>query len=581
MAQRSIKQRKNLAISAQHAYAAMLSLLLMTVPTMAAADGKMGEGARERARDQPLKILFDPVTISQNPLPDFSYAGYGFGIKDLPVDSGTIIDVTKYGARADDDIDDSAAFLAAIAAANEVPGKVTVRVPKGKFIISEILRIERSNFVFEGAGRGKSGTELYFPRPLEMVDKTNEFDELREYLAEGNKRQVEKNTNINALFTAYSWSGGFIRTGPAGSRAAPYLEKLDKPLPELTSGLSGRQGQQVVKVASVSSLKIGQVVQLQWFPINGEKSAIIKSLYGDTNLKIGSHHWSFPKRPLVTQATRVMAISGNDITIGDALLHDISTAQPVVIADWKHLENVGIQGLRITFPDSPWFGHHQERGYNGIFFTGVFDGWIRDIHIDNADSGVLTYDSASATFRDILISGNRKGHYSIHVGNAHNILVSDLTVTNPLVHSLSVNTQSSRAVYQRALVTSEPVLDQHAGANHQNLFDQITFRISPRRVDGVPTYDLWDGSGAPYWQPGHGRFNTTWNLQVIVEDGAFASETVLLRGLDEGPDARIVGVSGNRTFKIDYRPMPYMEAINNAMTQAPSLYDYQLAKRKR
>jgi hypothetical protein len=567
------KQRRNLAMSVKHGLSVMLPLLLIaTTMPLAAAD---------KTNDRPLKILSDPATIAQNPLPDFSYAGYGFGLKDLPVDSGTIIDVTKYGAIADDDIDDSAAFLAAIAAANAISGKVTLRVPKGKFIISEILRIERSNFVFEGAGRGKNGTELHFPRPLEMVDKTPEFDELREYLAKGNKRQVEKNTNINALFTAYSWSGGFIRTGPAGSRVAPYLETLDKPLPELAKGLSGKQGQQVVKVAAAAQLKVGQVIQLQWFPVNGEKSAIIKSLYGDTALKIGSHHWTFPKRPLVTQATRVMVISGNDITIGDALLHDISTVQPAVIADWKHLENVGIQGMRLTFPDSPWFGHHQERGYNGIFFTGVFDGWIRDIHIDNADSGILTYDSASATFRDILISGNRKGHYSVHVGNAHNILVSDLTVTNPLIHSLSVNTQSSRAVYQRALVTTEPVLDQHAGANHQNLFDQVTFRISPRRIDGVPTYDLWDGSGAPYWQPGHGRFNTTWNVQVIVEDGALAGETVLLRGLDEGPDARIIGVSGNRPFKVDYRPTPYVEAINSAMTQVPSLYDYQLAKRRR
>lgn len=527
------------------------------------------------------KILSDPATIAQHPLPDFSYAGYGFGLKSLPVDTGTIIDVTKHGAIADDDIDDSKAFLAAIAAANAVPGKVTFRVPKGRFIISEILRIERSDFVLEGAGPGVKGTELYFPRPLDMVDKSNEFDELREYLVKENKRQVEKKTNINALFTAYSWSGGFIRTGPAGNRAAPYLETFDKPLPELAKAQSGTRGQQVISANSTAQMQVGQVVQLQWFPVNGEKSAIIKSIYGDTSLKIGSHHWTFSKRPLVTQSTRVVAISGNNITIGDPLLHDVSATQPAVIAKWTHLEQVGIQGLRLTFPDSPWFGHHQERGYNGIFFTGVFDSWVRDVHIHNADAGILTYDSASATIRDILVTGNRRGHYAVHVGNAHNILVSDLTVTNPVIHSLSVNTQSTRAVYRRALVTNEPVLDQHAGANHQNLFDQVTFRISPRRIEGVPTYDAWDGSGAPYWQPGHGRFNTTWNLRVIVEDGALADETVLLRGLDEGPDARIVGVSGNRTFRIDYRPAPYVEALNGSLESVPSLYDYQLAKRRK
>jgi len=514
-------------------------------------------------------------------LPDFSYAGYQFGLGALPTDAGTVVDVTGFGAVADDDIDDSRAVMAAIASARSIKGKVTVRFPSGRFLISSILRIERGDFVLEGAGPGRSGTELHFPRPLKMIDTGPEFDELRTYLVKEDKRQVERSANVDALFSEYSWSGGFIRTGPAGNRAAPYLREYDKPLSVLANAMVGRAGGTALTLDNASALAPGQVVQLQWFPVDGAKSAIIASIYGATDLKIGSHHWSFPDRPTVTQATRIVAISGRRVTLGDPLLHDVSAAQPAKVARWDHLSNVGIQGLALTFPQSPWFGHHQEQGYNAIFFTGVFDGWVRDVRIRNADAGILTYDSASVTFRDILVEGDRKGHYAVHVGNAHNVLVTNLTVANPVVHSLSVNTQSTRAVFQRATVLQDAVLDQHSGANHQNLFDDVTVRIAARRIAGVPTYDIWDGSGAPYWQPGHGRYNTTWNLKVDVISGARPGEAVLLRGLDEGPDARIVGISGNRPLRVDYRPRPYLEAIDASANAVPSLYDYQLARRKK
>lgn len=61
--------------------------------------------------------------------------------------------------------------------------------------------------------------------------------------------------------------------------------------------------------------------------------------------------------------------------------------------------------------------------------------------------------------------------------------------------------------------------------------------------------------------------------------GAYRNETITLRGLAEGPDARLVGISGNRKFDIDYYPEPYLEKINVVMDEVPSLYQYQLKQR--
>ena len=530
---------------------------------------------------EPLKILTDSEVMAQTYLPDFSYAGYNHGAGDIPVMTGTLIDVTDHGVIADDDIDDSAAMLKALEAAHQTRGPVIVKLPAGRVIVSEILKIQRGDIVLRGAGSGPQGTDLHFPRPLQMVDKTDSLNELRKYLKKYDKRQREKDKNIDTLFSEYSWSGGFIWIQKDGTRAAAYLESEDPKIEVLTEAMAGELGTQSVQVSDASALKIGDVVELQWLNRAGEDGPLLKEMYGtgDTGKKIGSHHWTFPERPLVRQKTQILSIDGNAVTITDPLLHNISDALPAQFARWDHMENVGIEDIHISFPDSPAFGHHLERGYNGIYLTSVFNGWVRDVSVHNGDTGILSYNSANITIANIETTGDRAAHYSVHAGNIHNVLVKNLTVNNPAIHSLSLNTQSTKCVFQNAIVNAAAVLDQHAGANHQNLFDNVTVKVAAKRGEDGPYYPIWDGSGAGYWQPGHGRYNTTWNLKVNVLSGASRDETVQLRGAAEGPEARIVGISGNRNFDIYYDPAPYIERLNHDMTDVPSLYDYQLGLR--
>ena len=538
-------------------------------------------------------LLGDSRVAASNPVPDFSYAGYGFGLDAIPSDPGTIINVTDYGVIADDGKDDAKAILKALAAVDKVVGRVTIRFPKGRIQIGEIIPIERDDLVLDGAGSGKDGTEFYFPRPLKIVDTSDRQDEIREYNKRENKFQVEPDQNINFLFTEYSWSGGFIWIGPKKSRPASYLAEHDKRDAVLTSAVAGKQFDRQLTVSDATKLKVGQVVQLQWFANAGENSPILKSLYGDISkwnakqtdhklrMNVGQRHWEGVNRPTVSQSTRVVAIKGNALTLGDPLLHDVSNSQPAHIADWKHLTNVGVQNIRFTFPYSPWFGHHLEQGYNAIYLTGVFDGWIRNLVIENADSGILTDNAASLTIANVTTTGNHKAHYSVHVGAVHNVLVQDLRVENPVIHPLSVNTRSTRSVYQRATVLRDGIIDQHSGSNHQNLFDQIVMNVKPKKRDNVWSYALWVAGGAPYWKPGHGLMNTHWNIKLNFEDGVPDGQTVRVYSGLEGPGARIVGLHGSRPLDVDYKPDAYIEGTNQPVAAIPSLYDYQLAKRKK
>lgn len=514
-------------------------------------------------------------------LPDFSYAGYGYGLVPLPTATGTIVDPAEFGAIPDDGIDDSKAILDAMKAASETDGPVIVRFAPGKFILSEIIKIERGDFVIQGAGKGKGGTELHFPRPLEMVGDGGKLDELRVYLEKYDKRQREPRRNVDVLFSEFSWSGGFIWIGKPDARPAPYLEKFDKKARKVADIAEGRQGSREITLRKAADLSVGDRIDVLWYNRDGEDAAVIDAIYGDTDEKIGSHHWTFKDRPLVTVKTTVEAIDGTKVRLASPLMHDVGADLPAEIVRADPLENIGIESLALTFPNSVAYGHHMERGFNGVYMTGAADSWVRDVTITNADAGILTYDSSNLTMQDILVDGTRKGHYAIHVGNVHNVLVDGLLVATPVVHSLTFNTGSTKSVYKNAEVLYETVLDQHAGANHQNLFDAPVLHITAKTDDeGSASYPLWNGSGAPYWQPGHGAYNTTWNAKVIVEGGAPAGVPVALEGTAEGPEARVVGLHGNREFSLDYRPGPYTELMNEAVSAAPSLYDYQLAQRR-
>ena len=70
--------------------------------------------------------------------------------------------MTDFGAKGDDEVDDTAAFTAAVAATEGV-----LLVPAGRYVLTKQIFITKSNFVLRGEGVGKS--TLYFPRPLSEV----------------------------------------------------------------------------------------------------------------------------------------------------------------------------------------------------------------------------------------------------------------------------------------------------------------------------------------------------------------------------------------------------------------------------
>lgn len=516
------------------------------------------------------------LTSREHYLPDYSYAGYKYGEAAIPQPEGTIIDASVFGVISNDGMDDSKALLTVMQKAGEVNGPVIVQLPAGRIILSEILYIERSNLVLRGAGSGTGGTEIHCPRPMNYFDDPPALAELREYLIDLNKRQKEPDQNIDLPYSQYAWSGGIIWVRQPGVRTKAYLDKYDEPPVVLGELITGSRGNQQLEVLSGAMLKEGDVVQIEWYNKEGENGSLIRALYGNTALKIGSHHWNYADHALIQQQTIIRKVSGTKIEIADPLLMDIRKEWSPKMVEWKHLEEVGIEHFKITFPGAPNIAHHIEEGYNGIYLTRLFNGWVRDVRIENADSGILTEETANVTIKDIETFGSKLAHYAVSMSGVHNVLVENLWVKNKVRHPLSFNTFSTKSVYVNCQLDTEPVLDQHSGVNHQNLFDQVTVKVT---LDSNRTYPLFAGGGAGYWKPSHGAYTTFWNITIDFQNGFESTQPVKLNGMTDGPKARLIGVHGNLPVVIDYQPNPYTESINSKIAEIPSLYYYQLKNR--
>ncbi|NOY00466.1 MAG: hypothetical protein GXP30_12135, partial [Verrucomicrobia bacterium] len=66
--------------------------------------------------------------------------------------------------------------------------------------------------------------------------------------------------------------------------------------------------------------------------------------------------------------------------------------------------NVGIENLTIKGAGKQYDAHWKEKGYNGILFREVKDGWVRKVNFVNVDGGIFVANSKQITVQDILFT---------------------------------------------------------------------------------------------------------------------------------------------------------------------------------
>lgn len=126
---------------------------------------------------------------------------------------------------------------------------------------------------------------------------------------------------------------------------------------------------------------------------------------------------------------------------------------------------VGVENLAIQGGGRAYDVHWKERGYNGIFFHNVADGWVRNVTFRNVDSGIFTDKSRHVTIEDVLFESTPEwpstsrlddnfgisGHHGISFGHASSWCVADKIVfTNRFHHELGVNGKCHHCVFSNA-----------------------------------------------------------------------------------------------------------------------------------
>ena len=154
--------------------------------------------------------------------------------------------------------------------------------------------------------------------------------------------------------------------------------------------------------------------------------------------------------------------------------------------------------------------------------------------------------------------------------------MKDFSIEANSVHNPSFNTYSRLSVYTRGSI-AQPKLDQHRGINHQNLFDNLDAIYGEPWTDGLFRH----GGSLGRWGPVAGAFNTFWNIRVQFDRKA-GRNSVRIGSIDEAPHSRIVGLhsAGDVDLNVDYGPSSYIEGLNQPNIAVPSLYEYQLQRRR-
>jgi len=459
-------------------------------------------------------------------LPDYSYAGYHRGERPLP-ERRADVSVRDFGAVGDGKTDDTEAFKRALARAG---GKV-IGVPAGRYLITDILEIGESGTVLQGTGPKQ--TVIWVPKPLEKI------------------RSNMGATTDGRPTSNYSWSGGIIWA--RGRWTGRALSNVTAP---------AQRGEQALVVDRPDQFRVGDEVRLELR--DDRDRSLTHHLYAGDPGDFGNL-----RRVGETWIARVVEVDGKTrrVVFDRPLRTDVRPAwQPTLYPAQSAAEEIGIEHLSFEFPVTPYRGHFTELGYNAIAYSGVRNGWIRNVEIRHADSG-LFLSGANVTATGVVWTSDRApnrnrtstGHHGIILSGTDQLL-TDFDFRTRFIHDITMTRGSAGNVIHNGR-GEDLCFDHHKYANHANLFSDIDA--------GVGSNIFHSGGGAKLGR--HcGAWTTWWNIRTAQPVGFPAGWTTDM--------INIVGVKAAGEAVTDAEGR-WFEVIAPDRLHPRDLYEAQLKRR--
>jgi hypothetical protein len=435
-------------------------------------------------------------------LPDFSQAGYRRGEEPYRIPTQTI-SVAEFGAKGDGKTDDTEAFKKAIAAG---PDKL-VLIPKGRFVLTDMLEVRQPRFVLRGAG--VKDTVLLFTRPL---------NEIKPATAENGSGKV---------VSAYSWSGGLIHVwGGAPNKGA-----------RVPVNAEAKRGDLKLVVAA-HSFKAGDEVLLT---ITDTPSMTLLAHLHRGQAKDFRDGW----KKVSQQVFRVTAAGANEITLDRGLRFDVKPEwNPDVCLFAPDVTDVGIEEMSFEFPAKAYAGHWEEVGFNPVALSrNVAHCWVRHVRVWNADNGPFV-SGWFCSVDGILFGADRKrnftgeisGHHGVTLNGSDN-LSTNFRIETRFFHDMTVDGGATGNVFSRGLALDFN-MDHHKSGPYENLFTDIDAGEGTRLFGsgGAPGNGNHTAAGATFWNI-RSKKEATWPEHFALD--AMNLVALKMRGRDfKKPDGR-------------------------------------------
>lgn len=482
-------------------------------------------------------------TDKEAPLPDYSYAGYGFGEKAIPDVEARVFDVTDFGAIPDDEESDFDEIQDAINAAEKNGGGI-VFFPPGRFLISEVegankcIEVRGSNVVLRGSGAGEGGTTLFMRLRLFPADPE------------------------------IGWS----------IPPAIYFTPLDKGLSsreilmakggaETSLAADAKRGDFGIKVADASGFKVGEVVSI------AAEGTRLNRYYLD-GLKTRDNWERINTRGVaVTEKHLIKKIEGNTLVF-HAPLHDrfLASVDWAVIG-YPVLQECGFEDIHVEGNFHEVYIHHKQNGFGAITMESCLNSWIRRCRFTNMINGASLSGCVASSMLHNEIGGT-PGHSSFSISFGTNNLFGLSRDVCGYYHGPNVSHLAIGSVVWRYTANH----GARGGPDFHATFPQVT---------------LWDACDSKYLGSHGGNFKDLpnhlgglafWNFNQTGKPDKEVNYWDLLPGRPEkayGPltvvKPTIVGFHGaDTTFDLD--TVGYLESLGRAVSPE-SLYEAQLELR--
>lgn len=487
----------------------LVCLLPVAAPETAGPGVRLGwpehRGAGE-PKISKLWIDFTNARAQNRPasLPDFSYAGYERGEKDV-VSEGRRFPVTDYGALPDDGQDDAAGIRRAIAAAAQQGGGV-VYFPPGRYLVCckmserQSILITNSRIILRGAGCTVGGSVIHQVLPFERGLGPNDPNRL--HLGD----------------TVFSFVDPDAKNKTLDSR---HLARVGAP---------AEAGALSLEVDDASRLQPGQ-----WLALYCKDRALFDRLLDPCQVDA---RWTSILEGKATAAElhQVASVAGRRVTFKEPIAYALDPALGWKLSRFEPLSNVGVEDLCFMGSAYGRYAHHRsdvdDSGWAMLRLEGVVNSWVQRCSFINASHNVVVSKACASTMRQLFTLGNG-GHHTTRVTTfATGILGAWLDDRSGYTHGPSINNATVDTVYWNIFLRPDEPMDSHAGRPLNTLWDKVRGgdfnksgggeRDFPHHLRGLVVWNFLHRCGlemgtAPYYDfMSEGRDHDTLLLPIFV-----------------------------------------------------------------